>query len=150
METFRISRAAVSLKVLMTVLLCMVGLIYLSLLANIYQDTEMKPSLIIEGYQEMEVMELSYNTHTYLPYYTLYLFALPVVIFMFSSYSEKLKLFFAVFPFLLILADITQMWFIPYVHTGFSYGLWCAGTLLSITFLILYILNIYDIWLRKS
>ena len=97
----------------------------------------------------MDVMELSYNTHTYLPYYTRYVFALPVVIFMFSSYSEKLKLFFAVFPFLLILTDITQMWLIPYVNTGFSYGLWCAGTLLAITFLILYILNIYDIWFRR-
>lgn len=150
MENTRLSQAPISMKFLMTVLLCMVGLSYLSMLTQIWQDSEMKPSLIAEGYGSMEAMELTHHTHTYLPYYALYLFALPVILLMFSSYSEKLKRIFAVLPFGLILIDITSMWLIPYVSTGFSWVLWFAGTFLGLTFFSLFALNIYDIWLKKK
>jgi len=151
MENIRLSRQPISMKLLMTVLLCIVGLIYLSLLLHIWQDTEMKPSLIAKGYGSMESLELADHTHKYLPYYAIYLFAIPTILFMFTSYSEKIKRIFAVFPFLLIVVDIGAMWLIPYVSQGFfSWVLLFAGTFLGITFLLLFIFNIYDIWLRRA
>lgn len=150
MDSFRISKAPVSIKLLATVLCCIVGLTYITLLANIYIDTEMKPSLIIEAYGQMEYTELSDIAHNYLPYYAVFLFVLPVTMFMFTSYSEKIKRFFAVFPFLVIAADISSMYLIHYLWKGFAYVLWIAGTCLALTFLSLFVLNLYDIWLRKT
>lgn len=150
MENFRVSRAPISMKLLMTSLLCVVGLIYLCLLLHVWQDTELKPSLIAKAYGSMESLELADHTHKYLPYYALYLFALPVTLFMFTSYSEKTKRIFAVLPFVLVIIDIGSMWLIPYVHQGlFSWVLWFAGTFLALNFFSLFLLNVYDIWLRK-
>ncbi len=149
MKNGKLSTAPVSAKLLMTVLLCIVGLIYLSMLLQVYQDTAMKPSLIAEGYGEMEVMELAHHTHIYLPYYALYLFALPVSLFMFSSYSERLKIVAVLLPYTVIVIDIASMWLVPYAHRGFfSYVLWGAGTGLAMMFFALFTLNVYDIWLR--
>ena len=151
MEIFRLSRAPISMKLLMTVLLCVGGLVYISLLVHIYQDTEMKPSMIAKAYGSMEAMELTEHTHKYLPYYVFYLFAIPIILFMFTSYSEAIKRIFAVWPFLLIVIDIGAMWLIPYVAKDFfSWVLLFAGTFLGLTFLLLFMLNVYDIWLKKS
>lgn len=150
MINFRVSSAPLSMKLLLTSLLCIVGLIYISLLLHIWQDTEMKPSLIAKGYGSMEAMELADHTHKYLPYYVIYLFAIPTALFMFTSYPEKIKRFFAVFPFLLIVIDIGSMWLIPYASKDFfSWVLLFAGTFLGLTFLLLFMLNVYEIWLKK-
>lgn len=151
MENFRLSRAPISMKILMMALLCTVGLIYISLLVHIYQDTEMKASMIAKAYGSMESLELMDHTHKYLPYYALYLFAIPVILFMFTSYSEKIKRILAVMPFLLIIIDIGAMWLIPYASQSiFSWVLLFAGTFLGLTFLLLFLLNVYDIWFKKS
>jgi len=151
MENFKLSKAPISMKLFMTTLLCMVGLVYLSLLLHIWQDTEMKPALIAKAYGSMESLELADHTHKYLPYYALYLLALPAALFMFTGYSEKIKRIFAVFPFLLIIIDIGTMWLIPYVNqVFFSWVLTFAGTFLALTFLVLYLLDIYDIWIWKT
>jgi len=151
MEKFRLSRAPISMKLLMTSLLCIVGLVYISLLLHIWQDTEMKPSLIAKGYGSMESIELADHTHKYLPYYAVYLFAIPTILLMFTSYSEKIKRIFAVLPFILILIDIGSMWLIPYVNqVFFSWVLLFAGTFLGFIFLLLFILNIFDIWFRRE
>jgi len=150
MENFRLSRAPISIKLLMTSLLCVIGLTYILLLIHVWHDTEMKVSLISQAYSTMESIELTSITHTYLPYYALYLFAIPVILFMFTSYSEKVKRIFAVLPFIFCAIDIGSMWSIPYINKGFSLVLWLAGTCLASTFLTLYILNIYDIWFRKQ
>lgn len=150
MENFRLSKAPISMKLFLTVLLCTVGLIYLSLILHIWQDTEMKPALIAKAYGSMESLELADHTHKYLPYYALYLFAIPVALFMFTSYSERLKTFFALWPFVLIVVDIGSMWLIPYAAQAFfSWALFFAGTFLGLTFLSLFLLNIYDIWFKK-
>jgi len=151
MEKIRLSKAPISAKLLMTTLLCVVGLIYLSLLLHIWQDTEMKPALIAEGYGSMESMELADHTHKYLPYYALYLLALPAALFMFTGYSEKLKRIFAVLPFLVIIVDIGAMWLIPYANqVFFSWVLMFAGTFLAMIFLALFLLDVYDVWLGKA
>lgn len=151
MENFRLSRAPLSMKIFVSILLCIVGLAYLSVIFMIWLDTNFKPSLVAEGYGEMEAMELTHHAHTYLPYYALTLFTLPLLFFMFSSYSEKLKRVFAIYPFILIVIDIASMWLIHYAHRViFSWTLVCAGICLALTFLTLFLLNFYDIWFRKA
>jgi len=150
MENFRLSTAPVSTKLLVTSLICVIGLTYLLLVVHIWIDTEMKPSLVSEAYGGMEYMELTDHAHNYLPYYALFLFAIPVGIFMFTSYSENLKRFLAVWPFIVIVIDIASMYLIPYLWTGFGLILWIAGTLLGITLFIMTILTMYDVWLRRA
>jgi hypothetical protein len=150
MENFKLSRAPISMKLFLTGLLCVVGLIYISLLVHIWQDTEMNPALIAKAYGSMESLELMDHTHKYLPYYALYLFAIPAILFMFTAYSEKIKRIIAVLPFLLIVVDIGAMWLIPYVSKDFfSWVLLFAGTSLGLTFLLLFLLNVYDLWHKQ-
>lgn len=149
MENFKLRRMTVSLKLLCTSLLCVAGLVYLSLLIHIWQDTGMKPELIAKGYCSMEAMELTEHCHKYLPYYVFYIFLFPTAMFMFASYPEKIKRVFAVLPYVLIVADIGSMCLIPYVSQNFCWGLFFAGMLLGVTFLALFIMLIYDIWFRK-
>jgi len=150
MDKFKLSRAPISIKLLMTNLLCVVGLIYLCLIIHIWQDTQMKPALIAKGYCSMEAMELTEQAHKYLPYYAIYIFLVPTILFMFTSFSEKIKRLFAVLPYLLIIIDIGSMCLIPYVSLRFCWALFFAGMFLAILFLLLFILNIFDIWFRKK
>ena len=150
MNNLRLSNAPISVKLLVTSLLCVIGLTYLSLVVHIFIDTEMRPSLVAESYGGMEYIELTDHAHYYLPYYALFLFAIPIVVFMFTSYSEKVKSFFAVFPFVVIVIDIGSMYLIPYLWTGFAMILWLAGTCLGTILLIVFLLTFYDVWLRKT
>lgn len=147
---FKLSKAPISIKFLVTSVFCLIGLSYVALLGHIYIDTEMKPSLIIEAYSMFEYIELVDISVKFTPYYALYIFGPVIFVFMFTSYSEKLKRFFAVVPFLLIIVDISSMWAIAYVKTWFAYVLWAAGTCLGCSLLALILLTMYDVWLRKS
>ena len=141
MENYKLSTAAISTKLLVTSLLCVIGLTYLTLVVHIWIDTEMRPSLVTEAYGGMEYMELTDHAHNYLPYYAIFLFAIPVTVFMFTSYNEKLKSFIAVFPFMVIVLDIASMYLIPYLWSGFGMILWLAGTCLGLTLLSLFFLS---------
>jgi len=149
MNGMALSKAPASLKLCATVILRVVGLVYLTLLVHIWIDTQMKAANIAEAYGGMEYIELTDHAHTYLPYYSFFVFLFPVLIFMFTSFGEGLKKFFAVFPFVVIVIDIGSMYLIPYLWRGFGWVLLFAGTTLGIMFMILFILNIYDVWLRK-
>ncbi len=150
MENIRLSNLTLSKKLLVTSLMCIIGLTYLTLVVHIFIDTEFRPSLVAESYGYMEYIELTDHAHFYLPYYALWIFAIPVFIFMMSSYSEKLKCFFAVFPFIIVAIDIASMYLIPYLWKGFAMVLWLAGTCLGTTLFILFILIMYDVWLRRA
>ena len=151
MDNLRLSKLPTRFKLLASALLCVIGIVYIVLIVNIWIDTELKPSIIIEAYGDMEYIELSANAHIDLPHYSLFLFAIPVFLFMFSSYSDKLKCFLAVFPFVMILVDVGSMYLIPYLNkVFFSYTLWLAGTCLAITFLLLFIFILYDMWFKKQ
>ncbi len=149
MQGFVLAKASKSMKLLVTSVILVVGLSYVTLLTHIWIDTEMKAANIAEAYGGMEYIELTDHAHTYLPYYTLFLFLPPVLIFMFTSYPERLKRFFAVFPFVVSVIDIASMYLIPYLWSGFAWILFLAGTMLGIMFLLLFVLNIYDVWLRR-
>ena len=151
MDKIRLSELPTQFKLLISSLLCIIGLIYIVLVVNIWIDTELRPSIIIEAYGDMEYIELTANAHIDLPHYALFLFAIPVFLFMFSSYPDKLKRFMAVFPFVMVIVDVGSMYLIPYLNkVFFSYTLWLAGTCLAITFLLLFIFVQYDMWFKKQ
>ena len=150
LNNIRLSNSPISVKLLVTSLICVIGLTYLSLVVHIFIDTEMRPSMVAESYGGMEYIELTDHAHYYLPYYAMFLFAIPIAVFMFTSYSEKVKSFLAVFPFIVIVIDIASMYLIPYLWTGFAMVLWLAGTCLGTTLFIVFLLTLYDVWLRKT
>ena len=118
-NNFKLSELPTQFKLLISSLLCTIGLIYIVLIVNIWIDTELRPSIIIEAYGDMEYIELTANAHIDLPHYSLFIFALPVFLFMFSSYPGKLKRFMAVFPFVMIIVDVGSMFLIPYLNKIF-------------------------------
>ncbi|MHB9029466.1 MAG: hypothetical protein ACYC9O_11920 [Candidatus Latescibacterota bacterium] len=150
MEGLKLSRVPISMKLLASSLLCMLGLVYITLLVHIWIDTEMKVSMIEKAYSGMEYIELTDHAHLYLPYYSLFLFTIPIFMFMFTSFSEWIKAFFAVVPYIIIVVDIASMYLIPYVSPVFAAVLWLAGTCLGLSFTTLFVLTLYDIWLRKA
>ena len=150
MENYKLSNAPLSTKILITSIMCIIGLTYLVLAVHIWIDTEFKASLVAESYGFMEYIELTDHAHLYLPYYWLFIFAIPVGLFMLTGFSERLKIFFAVFPFLVTIIDIASMYLIPYLWTGFAMVLVIAGSCLGTSMLALFLLLMYDVWLRKA
>lgn len=151
MGNFSLSRAPLSLKLLVTMALFGMAATYLILATHIYIDTEFKVSMIKKAYEGMEWTELVDHTHKYFPYYGIYIFAFSLFTFVLgTSYSEKIKIPIAIIPNILIVLDIASMWGIRFVNaTIFSWGLMLAGNLLALSFGIIFALTIYDIWLRK-
>ena len=150
MNNSRLASAPLSAKLLVTSILCVIGLVYLTLVVHIWIDTDLKPSLVAESYGYMEYIELTDHAHFYFPYYA-FLLGIPVALFMFTSYKEMWKIFFAVVPFCVIIVDISSMYLIPYVWAiGFAWVLWMAGTCLGTMLFILYLAILYDVWLKKA
>jgi len=149
MKTFKLSTASLSTKTLITSLILTIGLVYLTLVFQKYLDTGMSPFQVAEGYEYMEYIELTDQAHLYLPYYSLFIFAAPVFLLMFSSFSEGIKRFFAVFPFIVIFFDTISIFLIPYVSKVFAFLLWSTGSILGITLAAVFIMLVYDVWVRK-
>ena len=152
MGNFSLSRAPLSLKLLVTMALLGISLTYIILALHIFIDTEFKVSIIKQAYSTMEWTELVDHSHKYFPYYGIYIFAFALFIFVLgTSYSEKIKIPLVFIPNCLIIVDIGSMWAIRYINADiFSWGLMLAGNLLAVSFGIIFALTMYDIWLRKN
>ena len=152
MSDFRFSTAKLSVKVMATMILLGIAITYCILALHIYIDTEFNPKLIGEAYSTFEWIELTDQTHKYFPYYGIYIFAFAIILFvMGTSYSEKLKIFLTIMPSVMIMIDIGSMWAIPYISKGiFGWVLFFAGNFLALSFASLFVLTLYDIWIKKS
>ena len=151
MSSTRISQGPLSVKVLITVMLLGIALTYCILALHIYIDSQFKPALISQAYKSMEWIELTDQTHKYFPYYAIYIFAFTLAAFVLgTSYSEKLKITMTLVPCSLIVLDIGSMWAIPYISAGiFGWVLFFAGNFLALSFAVLFILTMWDIWSLK-
>lgn len=149
MDNFTLSKYPVWIKLFVTSLLCIIGITYLLLVLHIWIDTEMKPSMVADAYGGMEYIELTDHAHYYMPYYGIFILAIPVALLMMTSVSGKIKTFFAVFPFIMTIIDIASMYLTPYLWLGFAYVLWIAGSCIGTSLLIIMLLIFYDVWLRK-
>ena len=150
MEFFKLSKAPLSVKVLATCAMLGIAITYMVLALHIYIDTEFNPDMIGEAYSTFEWIELTDQTHDYFPYYGIYIFAFALFIFVLGTgYSEKLKIFITLFVGAMIIIDIGSMWAIPYIHAGiFKWALFFAGNFLALTFGTLFVLTLYDVWLK--
>jgi hypothetical protein len=147
-----ISKAPLSVKVLVTMMLLGIAITYCILALHIYIDSQFKPALISQAYKSMEWIELTDQTHKYFPYYGIYIFAFTLTAFVLgTSYSEKLKITLTLVPCSLIVLDIGSMWAIPYVSAKiFGWVLFFAGNFLALSFATLFILTMSDIWSLKK
>ena len=152
MPTFSISKASLSVKLLVTMALLGIGITYLVLALHIFIDTSFKVSIIKEAYGTMEWTELADHTHKYFPYYGIYIFAFALFIFVLgTSYPEWLKITAAVVPTILIVLDIGSMWAIRFINAEiFSWVLFLAGNFLALSFAAIFLLTMYDIWIQKK
>jgi hypothetical protein len=152
MSSTHISKAPLSVKVLVTMMLLGIAITYCILALHIYIDSQFKPALISQAYKSMEWIELTDQTHKYFPYYGIYIFAFTLTAFVLgTSYSEKLKITLTLVPCSLIVLDIGSMWAIPYVSAKiFGWVLFFAGNFLALSFATLFILTMSDIWSLKK
>lgn len=152
MDNFRISQAPFSLKLLVTMAIIGIGITYLILALHIYIDTNFQVSAIKKAYGTMEWIELTDHSHKYFPYYGIYIFAFALFIFVLgTSYPEWLKILVVIVPNCLIVLDIGAMWAIPYINVDiFSWVLFLAGNFLALSFAVIALLTLYDIWFKKT
>lgn len=148
MERFQIRTLALSFKMFVGLFLCVMGLSYLTLLGSIWIDTEMKISFIIEGYGLFESMELVEHSFKYI-FWFIGIFGIMGFVFMMTSYPETLKRIFAVIVPLLIVSDVSSMWFIRFSNF-FAWQLYVSGFLLAGSFLVMFLLIQYDLWSKAK
>ena len=148
MEFPKLKDISIATRLFISLMLCLVGLSYLTLLLGIWIDTEMKISYIIEGYGDFEFIELVEHSFRYI-FWFIGTFGITVSIFLLTAWSEKLKILFAVAVPLLIISDVGSMWFIRY-SDFFAFQLSFSGLMLAICFLSMFLLIQYDLWLKKN
>jgi hypothetical protein len=148
MELIKLKDAPLSIRLFLSLLLCVIGLSYLTLLGSIWIDTEMKISNIIEGYGSFEFIELIEHSFKYI-FWFISTFTITVAIFLLTSYAENLKRIFAIVVPLFIISDIGSMWLIRYC-SYFAWQLYASGLILASSFLSMFLLIQYDLWLKKK
>lgn len=148
MPRIKLNQGAFSSKSFISLLLCLVGLSYLTLLGSIWIDTEMRISNVIEAYSSFEFIELIEHSFKYILWF-ICIFTIVVGIFLLTSYPEKVKRIFAVSTPLFIVSDIGSMWFIGYSNF-FAWQLYLSGFILAVSFLVMFLLIQYDLWFKKG
>ncbi len=150
MEVAKLKEMPLSVRVFVSLILCVIGLSYLTLLGSVWVDTEMKISNIMEAYGSFEFTELIEHSFKYI-FWFICIFTITVSVLLLTSYPEKLKRFFSFLVPLLIISDIGSMWLIRYwSRAWFSWQLYLSGMSLAVLFLIMFLLINYDIWLKKA
>ncbi len=148
MNKIRLNTLSISQKIFVSAMLCVAGFSYIALLGSIYIDTNMEIANIIKGYGSQDWTELTIHSFTFLHWFVA-TFSLAGAIFLISSYSEKIKTVFALIIPASIIVDIAAQWVIG-MWKGFAYILFACGIILALSFLTMFVLTQYDIWLNKK
>ena len=147
MELIKLKNIPHSMRLFLSLMLCLVGLSYLTLLAGIWIDTEMKMVNIIEGYRTFEFIELVQHSFRYI-FWFIGIFGITVSLFLLSSFPERGKKFVAVAVPLWIISDIGSMWLIRY-SDFFAGQLYVSGVMLAAGFLAMFSFIQRDLWFSK-
>ena len=78
------------------------------------------------------------------------MFLLILIIFAFSNFSGKLKSILALLSFVFIVIDQATMWLTRYVAEPFAWLFMISGGVLGFLFYLLIVLNLYELWVRKT
>lgn len=148
MEIPKLRDIPLTVKLFISLLLCLVSLSYLMLLSGIWIDTEMKVANIIEGYGDFEFIELTEHSFKYL-FWFIGAFGVTVSLFLMSSWPEKMKRFFAVAVPILIISDLGSMWLIRY-SDFFAWQLYVSGALLAASFFVMFLTIQLDLWVNGA
>lgn len=135
------------IKVFASLFLCLLGLAYVSFLAGIWLDTGIQIALITEAYRGMGAIELVSHSSRYLAWFAA-AFGAAGGLFLFSTYSDRWKLFFSLWAPAWILSDIGAAWLIRFADL-FAWQLYISGFVLAATFLALFILVQRELWFKK-
>jgi len=137
-----------SVKLFANFALILASLCYLSLLASIWFDTQMSIALITEGYGDMDPIELVQHTLRY----SLWFFSIFVImggLFMTTRFKEGVKRVVAITVPLLVISDLGAAWLVKFGPL-FAWQLWISGFCLALSFLVLFVLIQYDLWVRPK
>ena len=157
MQEFKLSAAKASTKILVTAFLIVMGLGYLMALVNVWSKTGFTYQGVVEhlcgSEEEMiypkEFSELVESSHVHLFAHPP-MFLLLGAILLFTSLSERLKKLLVPIPFIAIVLDIGSFWLTRYVAPGFAALTLFAGMLMGLSFLALFVIPLYEMWLRKT
>lgn len=134
------------LRLFIGLFFCLWGLAYAAFLGQIWLDTRMSIGTIAETYGQMGPGEFVTHAFQYLAWFAA-VFTPALGVFILTSFSERLKVFFAAWVPLWIAADLVSTWLIR-VHEGFAYALFVSGLVLAVSFLALFLFVQYDLWLK--
>lgn len=146
MGLVKLKDVPLSARLFIGLLLCVMGLSYLTLLGSIWVDTEMKIPNIIEGYGSFEFIELIEHSFKYI-FWFICTFTITVSIFLLTSYPEMIKRIFAAVVPVFIISDIGSMWLIRYC-SFFAWQLYASGMILATSFFVMFLLIQFELWFK--
>lgn len=157
MNNFKLSTAPKYMKLTLSFFLLIIALGYFMGLLNVYDKTGLSYDGVvthIRGSEEEMIYGKEFGdmvsvSHTHVSGWGM-MFLLVIVIFAFSNFSEKLKGILGVLPFVFIVSDMGTMWLTLYVAEPFAWLWMISGGVLGFLFYLLIVLNLYELWVRKT
>ena len=157
MEGFSLSEAKISAKLMVTGFLIVIALGYLMAVVNVWDKTHFTYQGIVvhsRGNEEEMIYpklfsELVQTSHVHLLGHGP-MFLLMTVILLFTSLGEKLKSILVLAPFIALILDMASLWLTRYVAAGFAGLTLVAGGLMGLSFLALFMIPLYEMWLKKA
>lgn len=157
MMNFKISTAPRIIKLILIFFLFVLALGYIMGLLNVYDKTHLSYDGTVKhirGSEEEMIYEKGFGdmvsvSHTHLGAWAM-MFFFVIGIFLFSSFSEKLKSILGVLSFVFIVLDQIAMWLTRYVAEPFAWVFMLSGAVMAFLFYLLIAFNLYELLLRKQ
>ncbi len=157
MMNFKISAAPKVIKLTLTFFLLVIALGYLMGLLNVYDKSHLSYDGTVKhirGSEEEMIYEKGFGdmvstSHTHISGWAM-MFLFVIGIFLFSSFSGKLKGILSVLSFVFIVLDQIAMWLTRYVAEPFAWVFMFSGAVMAFLFYLLIAFNLYELLLRKQ
>ena len=150
---FRYEDAKLSVKVLVTFFLLMVGIGYIFGLINIYNNTGLSYTGLVVHYRgqageippEFAFTKLIHEHHVHL-FSLAMLFFLVGALFLLTNLPDPVKAIFMAAPFLGMLIDFTSFWLFVFTKAAFAWLSIVFGAFMAISFFFLIGRPLYEMW----
>lgn len=153
MLNFRYDQAPLSVKVLVTFFLLIVGIGYIFGLINIYNNTGLSYTGLVVHYRgengdippEFAFAKLIHEHHVHI-FSIAKLFFLVGVLFVLTNLPEKMKALFIAAPFLGMILDFTSFWLFVFTQASFAWLSIIFGAFMAVSFFFLLGRPLYEMW----
>ena len=157
MNQFSLSGMSKDKKLLVTFFILCMALAYVVALINVYDKTQFTYKGTVEHYvgneEELifpkEFSQMVEMSHPHLLGMSM-MYMLLCSIFVFSSVSELLKKIIITLSFGSIVIDLGSTWLIRYGAPQFAILMIVAGIVMALCFLIMFLIQLKDMWLTKK